>query len=342
MPLEVAWAITVTWHGGDFLCRIMAFFRIVGLYLSSFVLVCLAVDRYLAVAHPMHSLGSGKRGKIMITCAWTLSILCSLPQVYIFHVESHPEFPWYKQCVTFGSLPESYDLAYRIFCMLMMYALPFAIILLLYVGIVIELYRRTRESSQSNFSEGLRRSGLGNLGRAREKTLKMTVAIVAVFFVCWTPYYVMCLWYMIDANSAKFVDQRIQRALFLFACTNSTANPVVYGIFHLKSTFATTFSFNPFQSLLPLTASKSFTCPEVRHSNHSNSSLRRTNTINTPPKFHVGNGHDGSIQTYPRPAIITTSKSLRRSKSASVKFTHKSHNSTKRLVSWNPHDASFC
>jgi hypothetical protein len=46
MPLEIAWAITVSWEGGDAMCRIMAFFRTFGLFLSSFVLVCISLDRY--------------------------------------------------------------------------------------------------------------------------------------------------------------------------------------------------------------------------------------------------------------------------------------------------------
>lgn len=45
MPLEVGWAITVSWQAGDLMCRIMAFARVFGLYLSSFVLVCISVDR---------------------------------------------------------------------------------------------------------------------------------------------------------------------------------------------------------------------------------------------------------------------------------------------------------
>jgi len=34
-----------------------------------------------------------------------------------------------------------------------------------------------------------------------------------------------------DWDSALQVDQRIQRGLFLFACTNSCVNPIVYGLF---------------------------------------------------------------------------------------------------------------
>lgn len=45
MPMEIGWAVTVSWIAGDIMCRVMAFFRTFGLYLSSFVLVCISVDR---------------------------------------------------------------------------------------------------------------------------------------------------------------------------------------------------------------------------------------------------------------------------------------------------------
>lgn len=45
MPLEIGWAYTVSWKAGDFMCRLMSFLRTFGLYLSSFVLVCISVDR---------------------------------------------------------------------------------------------------------------------------------------------------------------------------------------------------------------------------------------------------------------------------------------------------------
>lgn len=53
------------------------------------------------------------------------------------------------------------------------------------------------ESSFTSFSEDeLRRSNMGALGRAKIRTLKMTVIIVATFFFCWTPYNVMSLWWV--------------------------------------------------------------------------------------------------------------------------------------------------
>jgi hypothetical protein len=45
MPLEIGWNVTVTWQAGDAACRIMAFFRTFGIYLSSFVIVSISLDR---------------------------------------------------------------------------------------------------------------------------------------------------------------------------------------------------------------------------------------------------------------------------------------------------------
>ena len=45
MPLEIGWNVTVTWQAGDPTCRIMAFMRTFGLYLSSFVIVSISLDR---------------------------------------------------------------------------------------------------------------------------------------------------------------------------------------------------------------------------------------------------------------------------------------------------------
>ncbi|XP_050431723.1 adipokinetic hormone/corazonin-related peptide receptor variant I isoform X2 [Adelges cooleyi] len=232
MPLEITWAWTVQWVFGDPMCRIMAFFRIFGLYLSSFILICISVDRYLAVLQPMRLYQMDSRGKLMIAIAWFASFVCSLPQSYIFHVERHPKFSYFVQCVTFNAYPsELHELAYLYFGMFMMYWLPLIVILFCYASIIIEIYRRSRESICG--TENVRR--LGFLGRAKSRTLKMTIIIVLAFVVCWTPYYIMAIWYWTDNISAQMVDQKVQHVLFMFACTNSCMNPIVYGAFNIRT-----------------------------------------------------------------------------------------------------------
>ncbi|XP_055847429.1 adipokinetic hormone/corazonin-related peptide receptor variant I isoform X1 [Episyrphus balteatus] len=231
MPLEIAWAYTVTWNAGDFMCRLMSFFRTFGLYLSSFVLVCISIDRFYAVLKPLNL--SSSRGKVMLSFAWMGSIICSAPQAIIFHLERHPKIVWYEQCVTFHFFKDEFhEMCYQILGMLVMYALPLVIILFCYTSIYVEIYRKSKRFIKG--TDKFRRSNDDVLGRAKRRTLKMTVIIVIVFIVCWTPYYIMCMWWWLDKESALKVDQRIQKGLFLFAVTNSCMNPIVYGAFNIR------------------------------------------------------------------------------------------------------------
>ena len=51
MPVEIGWAATVMWTAGDVLCRVCAFFKIFGLFLSGNILICISLDRYTNVGN---------------------------------------------------------------------------------------------------------------------------------------------------------------------------------------------------------------------------------------------------------------------------------------------------
>lgn len=167
----------------------------------------------------------------MLMLAWIGSVLCSLPQMLVFHLETHPNYTCYTQCITFNFFPSYvHEVSYTLFGMLIMYWFPLVVIFYTYSSIFMEICRRSKEKSEDK----IRRSSSGFLSRARVRTLKMTITIIAVFIICWSPYYVMSVWYWIDRSSAQKVDERIQRALFFFACTNSSMNPIIYGIFNIR------------------------------------------------------------------------------------------------------------
>ena len=88
LPLETIWNITVAWLAGDIACRMLMFFRAFGLYLSSFILVTISLDRYFAILHPLSMNDADKRGKLMLTMAWLFSGIASLPQVSPFSIST--------------------------------------------------------------------------------------------------------------------------------------------------------------------------------------------------------------------------------------------------------------
>ncbi|XP_050401059.1 adipokinetic hormone/corazonin-related peptide receptor variant I [Patella vulgata] len=238
LPLETVWHVTVAWQAGDLACRVMMFFRAFGFYLSSFILVTISLDRYFAIMHPLSLNDADRRGKIMLALAWLFSIIASIPQSVIFHVERHPQFTWFTQCVTFNFFPSArHELAYNLFNVIAVYGLPLVIITATYSLILCEISKKSRQSkdqlreSSCRTKIGLRRSAMGNIERARIRTLKMTLVIVGVFVLCWTPYFLLSAWWWFDRESAVKLDPKIRRGLFLFAVSNSCMDPIVYGMF---------------------------------------------------------------------------------------------------------------
>lgn len=81
---EAAWSFTVQWYAGNVMCKLFKFTQMFALYLSTFILVLIGVDRWLAVKYPMKSMATATRSGRLVIIAWVLSFLLSIPQVSKF------------------------------------------------------------------------------------------------------------------------------------------------------------------------------------------------------------------------------------------------------------------
>lgn len=86
---EAGWNYTVAWIAGDIMCKLFKFIQMFSLYLSTFVLVLIGVDRFVAVRYPMKSL-TAKYCNRFVAGAWIFSALCSVPQVRYYYMPSLP------------------------------------------------------------------------------------------------------------------------------------------------------------------------------------------------------------------------------------------------------------
>lgn len=82
---EAAWSFTVQWYAGNIACKLFKFLQMFALYLSTFILVLIGVDRWLAVKYPMRSMATATRSGRLVIIAWVLSVVLSIPQVSSFH-----------------------------------------------------------------------------------------------------------------------------------------------------------------------------------------------------------------------------------------------------------------
>ena len=78
---EALWSYTVAWIFGNVACKLFKFVQVFSLYLSTFMLVLIGVDRYLAVRYPMKGFITPERCCKFVVFAWILSLVLATPQV---------------------------------------------------------------------------------------------------------------------------------------------------------------------------------------------------------------------------------------------------------------------
>jgi len=81
MPLDAVWNITVQWLAGDLACRTLMFLKLVAMYSCAFVTVVISLDRQAAILNPLSINKAKRRNKVMLSVAWTTSVVLSIPQV---------------------------------------------------------------------------------------------------------------------------------------------------------------------------------------------------------------------------------------------------------------------
>ncbi|KAG7237876.1 hypothetical protein INR49_031669 [Caranx melampygus] len=159
--------------GPDFLCRLVKYLQVLGMFASSYMIVAMTVDRHYAICCPLqaHRSVATQRWNTFILLAWGLSLLLSLPQVFIF---SQSEVaPGVYEC--WGNFAESWGLkAYVTWMTLAVFILPVLIITVCQVRIFKEIHnslylkseRRLSPSSLPPSRRDSQRGGGGGRGRS--------------------------------------------------------------------------------------------------------------------------------------------------------------------------------
>ncbi|KAM9324212.1 vasopressin V2 receptor [Gastrophryne carolinensis] len=233
---QLIWDILDRLPVPDFLCRSIRYFQVVGMFASSYMIVAMTFDRHQAICRPMMTFKKGSaRWNIPVCLAWLTSAIFSLPQIFIF---SRTEVsPGLYDC--WGNFVEPWGLkAYVTWTALAVFIIPALFITVCQVMIFREIHRSLYLGSER--SPGSRRKGkliggmngtpaVSDMGvtKAMSKTVRMTLAIVLIYVICWTPFFIAQLW-------TSWTGDRIHKAiqiLMILASLNSCTNPWIYTIF---------------------------------------------------------------------------------------------------------------
>ncbi|XP_025916512.1 gonadotropin-releasing hormone receptor-like [Apteryx rowi] len=232
MPLDAVWNITVQWRAGDLACRLLMYLKLLAMYASAFVTVVISLDRHAAILRPLAIARARRRNQLMLYAAWLLSAGLSVPQLFLFRTVTVRSPRNFTQCTTRGSFAQPWhETLYNMLSFACLFLLPLLVMVCCYAHILLEISRRMGSGIFSSRDMSLRCSR-NNIPRARLRMLKMSVVIVASFIICWTPYYLLGLWYWFCPRAMeKRVSQSLSHILFIFGLFNACLDPITYGLF---------------------------------------------------------------------------------------------------------------
>ncbi|KAI1883579.1 hypothetical protein AGOR_G00233030 [Albula goreensis] len=67
------------WYFGDSYCKFHNFFPVTAVFASIYSMTAIAVDRYMAIIHPLKPRLSATATKVIIVCIWALAVMLAFP-----------------------------------------------------------------------------------------------------------------------------------------------------------------------------------------------------------------------------------------------------------------------
>ena len=171
---------------GQILCKLPAFLAEASSLVSVQSLVLISVDRFGAVVVPLRSpLISRKLCPFFILTTWIVAIAVASPNLFSYKlVENQEEVKCQNQWAkTFG---EKSFVTYLLAGVSVFFYIPMILLVAVYSIILIKLKKHVHPGEQSVNAEEQRT-------KRNRNVLKMAIAIVLAFFLCWLPAYTIVL-----------------------------------------------------------------------------------------------------------------------------------------------------
>lgn len=224
VPFNIARHLLHNWPFGDALCHLVNFSLMVSVYVSTFTLTAIALDRQCVLLYPLRPRMSKLMGGVVLVIIWAIAIFLSLPygiynkvQTVSLLIETaercSPDYP---------EPEEVYKKYLSLVTIILQYIVPLCIIAVAYGRIVRKLWLRVQLGAVTQRQQVTQ-------ARAKRKSIKLLVTVVVVFALCWMPlnlYHLLTNFHP-DVQSFRF-DSTTFFVLHWIAISSSCYNPFVY------------------------------------------------------------------------------------------------------------------
>ncbi|OWF48461.1 trissin receptor-like isoform X1 [Mizuhopecten yessoensis] len=229
--------ISANWPFGPFICKASTFTQVFAVTSSVLTLTVISIERFFAIVFPLKGKMSQCVMGLSIAVSWLVSAAIAAPQLFVrkviryefknrdevFCTEIWPKF--YKNAACISHEPGK--VIYYTIEGIVMYVIPVIIMIGAYTVIALKLMLRKAPGNSL-------RSTSSSQDRTRKKVIKMLVAVLVVFVLCWTPQQYFLLWEVFRSHTtktSKYVPT-IKYIAVYFAYLNSAINPILYAGFN--------------------------------------------------------------------------------------------------------------
>uniref|UniRef100_A0A3B4AFD6 Substance-P receptor n=1 Tax=Periophthalmus magnuspinnatus TaxID=409849 RepID=A0A3B4AFD6_9GOBI len=207
--INFTYAVHNEWYFGLVYCRFHNFFPIAAVFASIYSMTAIALDRYMAIIHPLQQRMSSTETKVVVAVIWVLALLLAFPQYYYSNTDQLPGrvvcyIDWYYVCVA-----------------ILIYFLPLLVMGCAYLVVGLSLWASEIPGDSSDrYKEQL---------TAKRKVVKMMIVVVCTFAICWLPYHV---YFLLHQFFPDMFEERYIQQVYLFimwlAMSSTMYNPIIY------------------------------------------------------------------------------------------------------------------
>ena len=204
------------------LCSTLESLQVVSVFVSVYTFLFIAVDRFFAVVLPMKKLFSSTEVKVAVVLIWVTSVAFATPQYLAASVQERGAHFYCRSnnWKRAGISKNDYAVAF----VTLTYIIPLVATATLYTTTSMKLWRSKVPGHQIEAAQSAIR-------KTRRGAVKMLIAVVVVFALCWLPLQVAEFRRALKPYSKFRMPLWLQLLAPWFGVANSAINPYIYVIF---------------------------------------------------------------------------------------------------------------
>lgn len=225
VPFKLVYFLRVNWFGGAVLCRAVATFQVVSLFVSVNTLLVIAVDRFIGIFWPLRPRLKKTTLFAIIVAIWSVSILVALPTPIVTDIrEGIFDGQMIYICQEHWNV-NRFAKCYIFFITITEFLIPLSLMGFIYFSIAQRLwFHRILPGNQTDQNREI------SLIRKR-KTIPTLITVVVAFFICWAPYYSYNLALQFDWSGIG--DSQHLMSIYFVVESIATLNSVISTIIYL-------------------------------------------------------------------------------------------------------------